>query len=240
LRAAVGATVRTALENLSASLGAPAAAPAPAARTPHPDPPPTQPASTAPTPQQATAAAAGGIGASRFRTDFEGATFVGEVRLDVVCVFVFVCLCVCVCGAYVCVCALMEGRGWRQGGFGQVLRVRPQAPTKTEREKERECVCVECEREPQAQKYAYTEKADPGDSRGRGRVQVRNKLDGRDYALKRIRLHPTDQRLNDRIVREVTVLSRLHHEHVVRYYNAWTETDTDGRAHRRTRHRCTG
>jgi translation initiation factor 2-alpha kinase 4 len=60
-------------------------------------------------------------------------------------------------------------------------------------------------------------------------VKVRNKLDGRYYALKRIKLDPADVTENRKILREVVTISRLHHIHVVRYYQAWVET-SEGRA----------
>jgi eukaryotic translation initiation factor 2-alpha kinase 4 len=60
-------------------------------------------------------------------------------------------------------------------------------------------------------------------------VKVRNKLDGRYYALKRIKLDPADVTENQKILREVVTISRLHHFHVVRYYQAWVET-SEGRA----------
>ncbi|KAM4106014.1 hypothetical protein ACB094_04G035100 [Castanea mollissima] len=53
-------------------------------------------------------------------------------------------------------------------------------------------------------------------------VLCKNKLDGRQYAVKKIRLK--DKSLPDRILREVATLSRLQHQHVVRYYQAWFET----------------
>ncbi|OMO57620.1 hypothetical protein CCACVL1_25734 [Corchorus capsularis] len=53
-------------------------------------------------------------------------------------------------------------------------------------------------------------------------VLCKNKLDGRQYAVKKIRLK--DKNLPDRILREVATLSRLQHQHVVRYYQAWLET----------------
>ncbi|WCJ41344.1 protein kinase family protein [Euphorbia peplus] len=53
-------------------------------------------------------------------------------------------------------------------------------------------------------------------------VLCKNKLDGRQYAMKKIRLK--DKSLPDRILREVATLSRLQHQHVVRYYQAWFET----------------
>ncbi|KAK9997208.1 hypothetical protein SO802_021894 [Lithocarpus litseifolius] len=53
-------------------------------------------------------------------------------------------------------------------------------------------------------------------------VLCKNKLDGRQYAVKKILLK--DKSLPDRILREVATLSRLQHQHVVRYYQAWFET----------------
>jgi translation initiation factor 2-alpha kinase 4 len=79
-------------------------------------------------------------------------------------------------------------------------------------------------------------------------VQVRNRLDGRYYAVKKVfsrlkigycfdfktslifkvLLDSWDQRANGKILREVTTLSRLHHMYVVRYFQAWIEgTDVD-------------
>ncbi|KAM3398327.1 eIF-2-alpha kinase GCN2 isoform X1 [Capsicum galapagoense] len=55
-------------------------------------------------------------------------------------------------------------------------------------------------------------------------VLCKNKLDGRQYAMKKIRLKDKILPLNDRILREVATLSRLQHQHVVRYYQAWYET----------------
>ncbi|XP_030764956.1 eIF-2-alpha kinase GCN2 [Sitophilus oryzae] len=57
-------------------------------------------------------------------------------------------------------------------------------------------------------------------------LKARNKLDGGYYAIKRIRLNPKNKVLSKKIVREVTLLSRLNHENVVRYYNSWIETTT--------------
>ncbi|CAJ1933325.1 unnamed protein product [Sphenostylis stenocarpa] len=54
-------------------------------------------------------------------------------------------------------------------------------------------------------------------------VLCKNKLDGRQYAVKKIRLK--DKSMPDRILREVATLSRLQHQHVVRYYQAWFETE---------------
>jgi len=55
-------------------------------------------------------------------------------------------------------------------------------------------------------------------------LKVRNKLDARVYALKRIKLNPRNKTLNRRITRECKLLSRLNHENVVRYYNSWIES----------------
>lgn len=55
-------------------------------------------------------------------------------------------------------------------------------------------------------------------------LQVKNKLDSRIYALKRIKLNPRNKQLNKKITREVKLLSQLNHENVVRYFNSWIET----------------
>uniref|UniRef100_A0A8D8LTM2 non-specific serine/threonine protein kinase n=2 Tax=Cacopsylla melanoneura TaxID=428564 RepID=A0A8D8LTM2_9HEMI len=57
-------------------------------------------------------------------------------------------------------------------------------------------------------------------------LKVRNKLDDRLYAIKRIPLNPKNKQLNKKIMREVKLLSRLNHENVVRYYNSWIESGT--------------
>ncbi|KAG8369529.1 hypothetical protein BUALT_Bualt14G0023000 [Buddleja alternifolia] len=59
-------------------------------------------------------------------------------------------------------------------------------------------------------------------------VLCKNKLDGRQYAVKKIRLKDKNLPVNDRILREVATLSRLQHQHVVRYYQAWYETGVVG------------
>ncbi|XP_059478239.1 eIF-2-alpha kinase GCN2 isoform X2 [Neocloeon triangulifer] len=55
-------------------------------------------------------------------------------------------------------------------------------------------------------------------------LKVKNKLDARVYALKRIKLNPRNKTLIRRITRECKLLSRLNHENVVRYYNSWIES----------------
>ena len=57
-------------------------------------------------------------------------------------------------------------------------------------------------------------------------IKVKNKLDEKKYAIKRIRLNPSDKVTNRKIMREVKLLSRLNHENVVRYYNSWQEVTT--------------
>ncbi|XP_041969530.1 eIF-2-alpha kinase GCN2 [Aricia agestis] len=57
-------------------------------------------------------------------------------------------------------------------------------------------------------------------------LKVKNKLDGGFYAIKHVKLNPKSVELNKKITREVKLLSRLNHENVVRYYNAWIETST--------------
>ena len=47
-------------------------------------------------------------------------------------------------------------------------------------------------------------------------IQVKNKLDGRSYAIKRIPLNPKSKTFTKKITREVKLLSRLNHENVVR------------------------
>ena len=55
-------------------------------------------------------------------------------------------------------------------------------------------------------------------------LKVKNKLDGNEYAIKRILLDAKSRQLNKKITREVKLLSRLNHENIVRYYNSWLET----------------
>ncbi|KAJ2005627.1 eukaryotic translation initiation factor 2-alpha kinase [Coemansia thaxteri] len=54
-------------------------------------------------------------------------------------------------------------------------------------------------------------------------VKARNRIDGRHYAIKKIKLDARDTEGNKKIFREVTTLSRLHHQNVVRYYTTWVE-----------------
>lgn len=54
-------------------------------------------------------------------------------------------------------------------------------------------------------------------------LKVRNLLDNRHYALKRIPLSRRSRQMFKKMTREVELLSRLNHENVVRYYNSWIE-----------------
>ncbi|KAI9476503.1 MAG: kinase-like domain-containing protein, partial [Benjaminiella poitrasii] len=58
-------------------------------------------------------------------------------------------------------------------------------------------------------------------------IKARNRLDGRLYAIKKIRLDPRDSEDLRKILREVHSLSSLHHQYVVRYFATWFE-DEDG------------
>ncbi|POW06187.1 hypothetical protein PSTT_09072 [Puccinia striiformis] len=53
-------------------------------------------------------------------------------------------------------------------------------------------------------------------------LKARNKLDNRFYAIKKISL-PMDPREETKILREVTILSRMSHPHIVRYHACWIE-----------------
>ncbi|CRK86209.1 CLUMA_CG000064, isoform A [Clunio marinus] len=55
-------------------------------------------------------------------------------------------------------------------------------------------------------------------------LKVRNILDNRQYAIKRIPLSVKNIQLYKKMTREVELLSRLNHENVVRYFNSWIET----------------
>lgn len=56
--------------------------------------------------------------------------------------------------------------------------------------------------------------------------KVKNRVDSQLYALKKVKLNPDNEALNERIMREVKLLSGLNHENVIRYYTAWNETET--------------
>lgn len=50
-----------------------------------------------------------------------------------------------------------------------------------------------------------------------------HRFDGRSYAVKRVDLESSGEEF-EKIMREVQTLSRMQHQHVVRYYNAWLES----------------
>ena len=54
-------------------------------------------------------------------------------------------------------------------------------------------------------------------------MKFKNNLDGQVYAIKRIKLNPKNSQVTRKIMREVKLLSRLHHDNVVRYYTSWIE-----------------
>lgn len=56
-------------------------------------------------------------------------------------------------------------------------------------------------------------------------VKAQNKLDGRIYAVKKIRLRGAD---DAKIYREINALSKLSHRYIVRYYTTWLETLQSG------------
>ncbi|XP_055355847.1 eukaryotic translation initiation factor 2-alpha kinase-like [Paramacrobiotus metropolitanus] len=64
---------------------------------------------------------------------------------------------------------------------------------------------------------------------GFGRVyRARNRVDGQEYAVKKIRLPKKSSRENIlKIFREVKVLAGLHHKHVVGYNAAWLEMEAE-------------
>lgn len=53
-------------------------------------------------------------------------------------------------------------------------------------------------------------------------VKARNKLDGRTYAIKKVKLSVNDR---EAIIDEVKTLARMVHKNVVRYYYSWIECD---------------
>lgn len=55
--------------------------------------------------------------------------------------------------------------------------------------------------------------------------KARNKIDGGLYAIKKIKLEGKKQHYIRSLLKEVVLLSRLQHQNVVRYHNAWFEDD---------------
>lgn len=54
-------------------------------------------------------------------------------------------------------------------------------------------------------------------------VLATNRLDGRKYAIKKIKMSDQNPQMNTKILREVATLSRLQHQNIVRYFQAWCE-----------------
>ena len=50
-------------------------------------------------------------------------------------------------------------------------------------------------------------------------------MDGGLYAIKKVRLYKPED--NERIIKEVQFLFKLHNLHIVRYYQSWREFITD-------------
>lgn len=59
--------------------------------------------------------------------------------------------------------------------------------------------------------------------------KARNRLDGRDYAIKKIRLSPSAGN-DERTLREISALSRLSHQNIVRYVTCWIQTQEEDHA----------
>ena len=75
-------------------------------------------------------------------------------------------------------------------------------------------------------KEDFTEDGPIG-SGGQGTVfKAKNKLDERFYAIKKVKLS-SNAKSNQKVMREVVMLSRLHHQYVVRYFQAWVESTLD-------------
>ncbi|KAF9426811.1 hypothetical protein BGZ94_005989 [Podila epigama] len=53
--------------------------------------------------------------------------------------------------------------------------------------------------------------------------KARNKLDGTEYAIKKIRLRGGSKVRYEKIFREIKFLARLDHKNVIRYYSSWLE-----------------
>lgn len=57
--------------------------------------------------------------------------------------------------------------------------------------------------------------------------EVKNKLDGCQYAIKRIAM-PKSQTKHDSVIREVKTLATCDHQNIVRYFNSWVEKPPPG------------
>uniref|UniRef100_A0A1X7TDC2 Protein kinase domain-containing protein n=1 Tax=Amphimedon queenslandica TaxID=400682 RepID=A0A1X7TDC2_AMPQE len=61
-------------------------------------------------------------------------------------------------------------------------------------------------------------------------IKVRNYLDSRLYAIKKVRL-TGGSKMMTKLTREVELLSQMNHENIVRYYNAWIEKYSEPNHH---------
>lgn len=57
--------------------------------------------------------------------------------------------------------------------------------------------------------------------------KARHRIDGKIYAIKKIKLARKNKEENRRIHREVQYLSELNNQYIVRYYQTWVEVETD-------------
>lgn len=76
-------------------------------------------------------------------------------------------------------------------------------------------------------KDEYEEVERIGKGAGGSVYKARHKLDGVIYAIKKVKLNRKKPSRNVSLLREVTLLSRLQHEHIVRYCHAWKEENSD-------------
>lgn len=49
--------------------------------------------------------------------------------------------------------------------------------------------------------------------------KVKSRIDGNIYAIKKIKLNWNKRKYVETMMREVTLLSKLHHKNIVRYYH---------------------
>lgn len=59
--------------------------------------------------------------------------------------------------------------------------------------------------------------------------RARQRLDGVDYAIKKVRIDISDADTS-KILREVRHLAKLDHSNIIRYYNSWMEEDVQGQS----------
>ena len=57
--------------------------------------------------------------------------------------------------------------------------------------------------------------------------QARNRMDGQDYAIKKVRLSSRHFGKVEKVLREVVILAQLDNKHIIRYFQAWIEHISD-------------